>query len=767
MRKFNVIGFNPILCSIVTALILSAFSSLGMAEKPGIDAKTFMAGMAPEEFADPIALDDFIRRYPDSNEARVAFAIRYRLLEVMPSIEGYNHFIETYPEKLQSQIAIQEVFKLYRAVDRVSGYYDFISRYPNTPQAMVAIMRIQELMFEFACVRDTEECYDAFIAAFPDAPQVEAAKKRAEQKAFEKVKSEYDELKKKYNVDDNEAPQNNIIKNNLESKINAWARFVKNLQLPTDVNSTDTVDFSKIYKLKRDADILYEVYSSFNLERLDNNLSALSIDIRLNKIHETIKENHKELLKTLDESTDRICEGLENLKLCNQQLISEVRKGFKDLKTNFENVHIQLDKLNVQLSDVNTNLMKIHVTTSYAFSRLDAQLERANQNLINVRDSIVVGVQITQQELNKLNKTAEIMNNNMVEGFAQSINQMSQINANVVKGFVQTGTKLDAIGSKIDVTNQKIDVLNDNVVKGFEQTGQKLDNIGLKIDKTNEGIENLNGNVVKGFYVTGQKLDNIGSKIDVTNQELGILNENVSEGFRATNANIKKYGQAITDGLDLVREDMNTGFNTIHEDNIRTENSIKNFNQDFQKANEANMKHDVYKTIQEQKQSALLQNLDARYDNTKGSYKKSKYPVLNHAVKFLETLEELPAKEFLGDKDEKELGKLKYLKFVAPVLKFEHKVADALADTINEYRQDNTNKILAKNEAERKELNDLKNKVGILTRAHDMSGKDIPKEYEDKLMKAKSIEEMTDSIIQIGKHCNIDPRELAYAAKYF
>lgn len=191
MRKLSNLGFNSILCGIVIAMTFGAFSAVSLADESVSAAKKFFDAMSPEQFSDPIALDDFIRRFPDSEEARIAFAFRYSLLEHMPTIEGYNEFIAKYPEKLQAQIAIQEVFKLYRYQNRVSGYYDFIKRYPNTQQAIVAMMRIQELMFEYVCKLDKIEEYDAYISAFPDAPQVKAVLERALAKALDKQKEEF------------------------------------------------------------------------------------------------------------------------------------------------------------------------------------------------------------------------------------------------------------------------------------------------------------------------------------------------------------------------------------------------------------------------------------------------------------------------------------------------------------------------------------------------------------------------------------------------
>ncbi len=134
------------------------------------EAQAIFQAMSTAAKMDPVSLDDFIRQFPNSSEAHIAFALRYTLLKNNKSIEEYNRFIDLYPEKLQTQVAMSELFDLYLEQNTVPGYYDFIQRYPNTMQAMVAIRHIEQLMYEFVETINTDEDYDAFIEAFPNAP---------------------------------------------------------------------------------------------------------------------------------------------------------------------------------------------------------------------------------------------------------------------------------------------------------------------------------------------------------------------------------------------------------------------------------------------------------------------------------------------------------------------------------------------------------------------------------------------------------------------
>ena len=77
--------------------VMASFISVNAAEKsnnenakkavgvkqstPPTQSNVFFQTMSPEELKDSVSLDNFIRQFPDSNEARVAFALRYILLK--------------------------------------------------------------------------------------------------------------------------------------------------------------------------------------------------------------------------------------------------------------------------------------------------------------------------------------------------------------------------------------------------------------------------------------------------------------------------------------------------------------------------------------------------------------------------------------------------------------------------------------------------------------------------------------------------------------
>ena len=470
---FNNCRFGLLTAVFVAALTMSTFGAVALADEPVMsaadsnkEAEEFFNKMSPEQFSDPVALDDFIRRFPDSDQARIAFAFRYSLLEKMPTIEGYNEFIAKYPDKLQAQVAIQEVFKLYRYQNRVTGYYDFIKRYPNTQQAIVAMMRIQELMFEYVCKLDKVEEYDAYISAFPDAPQVKAVLERAKNKALDNEKHAFAEFLK------NKKPIRDDILDHVSEIITKWEWIVnKYMQENPNTDAPDNIDTQiQLYQINRKAEVLSVVYAKYDHNgRVSNKLGNLQIVQRLDRIQKALETNHKQLLAKLDEETNKICDSLEQLHQDNKQIISELRNGFSNLHKDLLEVNEELKKANEQLKEINYNLKALHQTVYQSLDKLDRQLENVNQNLIKVNQTITQGFQETNQTMkqgfDKLNSTVE-------NGFKVQAQLTRQMNQNIVNGFKTTNNKLEAINNNIKTgfaaTNQRLDILNENEQKRFE-----------------------------------------------------------------------------------------------------------------------------------------------------------------------------------------------------------------------------------------------------------------------------------------------------------
>ena len=401
MRMFNNCRFGLLTVAFVAALTMSTFGAVASADEPvaaandsNKEAEEFFNKMSPEQFSDPVALDDFIRRFPESDKARIAFAYRYSLLEQMPTIEGYNEFIAKYPDKLQAQVAIQEVFKLYRYQNRVTGYYDFIKRYPNTQQAVVAMMRIQELMFEYVCKLDKEEEYDGFISAFPDAPQIINVLEKAKLKALEKEKTDFEKFQ-----NGEPKPNDNAVLKYIFDRISVWEEKVDDflskypsIDISANTSSEDKIKIrNQLFKIDREAFVLRRVFGGYDRAgRIQSTRNSLEIIKRLDKINQTLEANHKELLAKLDEETNKICDKLEQLHLDNQQIVQELRNGFAVLHKDMVEIKKQLSKINETLDQMDSHLEEINRSIVKGF-------EQTNENITKLNKTVQAGFEVQAQ----------------------------------------------------------------------------------------------------------------------------------------------------------------------------------------------------------------------------------------------------------------------------------------------------------------------------------------------------------------------------------
>ena len=321
--------------------------------------------MSPDELKDPIVLDNFIRQFPDSNEARAAFAIRYLLLKNNPNIDGYNKFIAKYPDKLQTRIALGEVFDLYVKKNTVPGYYDFVSQYPDTIQTWVAIHHIEQIMFEFAKVCNTEEGYDSFIEAFPGAPQVRLADKEAKRIAIQNEQKKFNEFLNNNPNATEKAKEGYALK-----EIALWEDEINEIREDKDINPdiiNDASYYLRVLRWKRRSVVLRVVYGAFDpTGRIQATRNAEHISNILNEINNKLKKYHEELLQKLDEQTVIICDDigdkLDVLHKDNQQIIAALQQGFKDLHTDLEKIHKDLVDIKSTLDDMNRQLHIISET---------------------------------------------------------------------------------------------------------------------------------------------------------------------------------------------------------------------------------------------------------------------------------------------------------------------------------------------------------------------------------------------------------------------
>jgi chemotaxis regulatin CheY-phosphate phosphatase CheZ len=505
-----------------------------------------------DDYTDVKTLDSFIAKYPDTAWARVAFAIRYSLVAKNPSIQDYNAFLAKYPDRLQSQFAIHEVFKLYRDQDRVNTYLEFITKYPHAAEhTLVAKMRMQTLMFEFVSMIDNLEDYEAFIAAFPDAPQIPAVVKLASKKALEFEQKIFAENAKETDPDDKHKKRGNAITAKWESwNAEYYSKYSQTDLLEKNKGTPDGNGVLLAFKIRWQEKVIAEVYDEYGLvKRLREETRHGELLKKLDAIDKTLQANHKELVQTIREESEKTRNVLRQ----------EFAKLGDTIKTGFDKLEGSLEALHSELVEVNNNLVKIHTDlkdikelireTNNSLARLDQQLENVNKNLVEI--------------YNGINENFSQLNANIDRNFKQMGDKIEDVGRKVEEGFERSyKMQIKQLEATVHISGQ-LENLTTITEHGFGQVienqivQQNLSRETLnEVRKVNHGIAKLEQGQERQIAIANATLHVTN---DIARTQVRTLNE--IQGMRDdVNSGFNNVGQELRG----IRSDMNRGFNTVN-----------------------------------------------------------------------------------------------------------------------------------------------------------------------------------------------------------
>ncbi len=462
-------------------------------EKMAAEARDYWQAMP--NHLDQTALDQFIALFPNTDEATVAFSLRYALVKEAPTIEGYNLFIQKYPDRFQTQVAIQEVFKLYRDQDRAAGYMDFMNRYPQTEQALVAKLHLQTLMFEFVCKLNTEEDYDAYILTFSDAPHVPAVARLAEQKAIEAERSERKNIEEKHPDFGQQVLALNMKANSLVTKMgDRITEFNK------ETVSTDPKYLWELYQISRRRAVVINVYHDMNAAlTIRNEDQHKELMAKLDSIEKTLIDNNEKLIATVRTESDKVCKELRDgfalLHKDNLELKASMEKGFQDIQEGLNELHNDLVVVHKDLQKISADLNTINETlleTNRKLDKLDEGLNRVTAGLTEINRSITTGFAQTNQAL-------AAVQSEIKTGF--TVTQRLQRESN--QGQLGIIASVTGMGQSIQTTMSQVggafNRLSDSVWKTSALAYQNFQNMRNQMRTNSSGSSRLSkilGNVV-------------------------------------------------------------------------------------------------------------------------------------------------------------------------------------------------------------------------------------------------------------------------------
>jgi outer membrane protein assembly factor BamD (BamD/ComL family) len=390
-------------------------------------------------------LDMFISRFPNSEEAMLAFSLRHLLLQAAPTVSQYHRFIFLYRDRAASEQAIYELFDLLREFDDLSSYLDFVKKYPESPLARMAELRIHALAFAVVCDSDIVEDYDGFLEAFPAAAQATTVMYLATQKLTALAKKS------------RESETTLTPEQQANEVINEWTvqfhSFVDLFDLPEDPTISEDTISQKLdladperdkglklvmrHRLERLVAVLRDVYKEtdavrdFNLHSVDQRYLGKLIE-KLGDIENILEKNHDEMVALLkrefSETRSTLLDGFKQLAAGIANVETAVEDGI-------ELVGVKLDRLHQDLRQVHFDLRLIHTNlTDISFG-----IQETNQKL-NQLDAGIRGVRDQLQSLNS----------NVSNGLKKLSGQVKGLREEVIQGFNRAERASDKIPTGSD-----------------------------------------------------------------------------------------------------------------------------------------------------------------------------------------------------------------------------------------------------------------------------------------------------------------------------
>lgn len=452
--------------------------------------------------ADPLFLDHFMARYPQSDEAEVAFTLRFNGVQTSRSIPQYQAFIQKYAGTLAAEQALYELFELYRQQHTLAGYFDFIKRYSNTPQAVVAQLHIDTLAFELVTELDTIADYDSFIAMFPNAAQVSAVEQIAQQKQAKLEKADLDDklarLKRRLSE---EQQAMKILDARLETEPVLDDDFWEQLSAiqASITGLTEDIQMATENRAAELATLLESEASTAEAVLDDNTLTEAEKNQQIQS-HWRMAQRDIVLLRSplyrqtsaakrvrLEERHQRVIDKLDAirvaLKSSNDALITALQQEFAKtrdtLRSGFARLHLDNVSLNQSLQQLVSSVEVLH-----------QDIVEVNRNLVNIHQQLTdvqatikqsqVHLMVLHEDLDQVRGRLIQLNQQMNQGMEKQKTLLRAAAGSVKHGFTQLHTDMEARQLQAAVLHQqKLSLAtrqlyaNQRVAKVLEKTHQQ------------------------------------------------------------------------------------------------------------------------------------------------------------------------------------------------------------------------------------------------------------------------------------------------------
>jgi uncharacterized Zn finger protein len=487
--------------------------------------------------ADPLFLDHFIARYPQSDEAEVAFTLRFNGVQTSRSIPEYQAFITKYTGTLAAEQALYELFELYQQQNTLAGYFDFIKRYSNTPQAVVARLHLETLAFELASRLDTVADYDSFIALFPNAAQVSAVEQLAQKKlaALEKVHLDNELTRLKRRLSEEQQAMKTI-EARLETELVLDDDFWEQLDA-IQASITGLTEDIQMATEKRAAELATRLESEASSAEAvldDNSLTEAEKNQQI-QYHWRMAQRYVVLLRSkhyrqtqaakrvrLEERHQRVLDKLEAIRLAlkssNEALITALQQEFaktrETLRAGFARLHLDNVLLNQSLQQLVSSVEVLHQD----IAEINRNLVTIHQGLSDVQATIKqthVHLMVLHEDLDRVRGRLIQLNQDMNQGMEKQKTLLRAVAGSVKHGFAQLHTDMEARQlqtaalhqEKLSLANRQL-YANQRIAKVLEKTHQQsLAQRAQQTQQLRRSIQSQRDSIVNAQSLTFQAVE--------------------------------------------------------------------------------------------------------------------------------------------------------------------------------------------------------------------------------------------------------------------
>ena len=565
-----------------------------------------------DNIANTNELDNFIQMYKGTDQANIAFTIRFNLTRSSFDVGEYHNFIKLYSDTLAGKLAIFEVYDIIHKRSDIASYMDFMKRYPNANESIHAKLMVQKLLFNLAkdIVDNTEIDHDAkiqaiddFISLNPDAVQVPAARMLANM-----LEVEY-RLRSRANFESShpEASLDRVCglgsKELLAPTMQGWSfldSYNLDEKLPSEAlevaRRNDRLAFAINMVYPDCIDLLTAVRDEFRFQKITTLLAT---------INTSILESNENLISKVQEQFRLTRETLEQMSARVEARLDTVVSGLEILHQDLQLVNRNIVILQEEVDNQTKVLSHVINQQTSDLSRVIATVGQKTQGLLAKQIKVTENLtEVIHHDLSLVHDSIEVLNRDMNQGFTVQTAAVNNLTDRVNQGF---STLLEEQQrTRVTLTNELrggFNAVTGTLNQGFGAVVNRLDTqitqtrqfhyetLRQNEDLNNRLMDNMNRNtdlIVDTQISTSTALrEDLGSRLDTLNTTVVRTSQDVIRSIYdngdMTRNTVNRVGRQITSTIKTENKKVLYRLDKIDNSVQGVGEDIRSYHKDFNK----------------------------------------------------------------------------------------------------------------------------------------------------------------------------------------